>query len=90
MTGAQDMLTLSGTPDFTPFGEFMISPIHYILLNLSVVGPMTVVNGLMTGLFACISLTALSRTYNVISRLYSVKHFRYAAVTYPLRAPYGE
>ena len=22
------LLTLSGTPDFTPFGEFMISPIH--------------------------------------------------------------
>ena len=25
----QEMLTLSGTPDFTPFGEFMMSPIHY-------------------------------------------------------------
>ena len=24
------VFTLSGTPDFTPFGEFMISPIHYI------------------------------------------------------------
>ena len=24
------MLTLSGTHDFTPFGEFMISPIHYM------------------------------------------------------------
>ena len=36
----QEMLTLSETPDFTPFGKFMISPIrfiiHYILLNLSV------------------------------------------------------
>ena len=26
----QEMFTLSGTPDFTPFGEFMISPIHCI------------------------------------------------------------
>ena len=25
----QEMLTRFGTPDFTPFGEFMISPIHY-------------------------------------------------------------
>ena len=24
------MLTLSATPDFTPFGELMISPIRYI------------------------------------------------------------
>ena len=33
----QEMLTLSGTPDLTPSGEFMISPIHnnYILLNWS-------------------------------------------------------
>ena len=28
----QDMLTLSWTPDFTSFGEFMISPIHYIYI----------------------------------------------------------
>ena len=28
----QEMLTLSGTPDFNPFGEFMISPIHYIYM----------------------------------------------------------
>ena len=27
-----EMPTLSGTPDFTPFGEFMISPIHYKLV----------------------------------------------------------
>ena len=27
----QEMLTLPGTHDFTPFGEFMISPIHYKL-----------------------------------------------------------
>ena len=26
----QEMLIISGTPDFTPFWEFMISPIHYI------------------------------------------------------------
>ena len=29
----QDMLTLSGTPDVTPFGEFIISPIRYILIT---------------------------------------------------------
>ena len=33
------LITLSGTPDFTPFGDFMISQIHhtvvYILQNLS-------------------------------------------------------
>ena len=37
----QEMLTISGTPDFTPFGEFMISPlwefmispIHYIYIT---------------------------------------------------------
>ena len=28
----QEMLTLSGTLDFTPFGEFMILPIHYIYI----------------------------------------------------------
>ena len=28
----QETLTLSGTPDFTNFGEFMISPIHYTTL----------------------------------------------------------
>ena len=35
MTGSnvgQDMITLSGTPDLTPFGEFMISPINYIYI----------------------------------------------------------
>ena len=29
----QAMLTLSGTPDFSPFGEFMISPIHHIYIT---------------------------------------------------------
>ena len=29
----QEMLTLSGTHDFTPLGEFMISPIHYIYIT---------------------------------------------------------
>ena len=58
------MLTLSGTHDFTPFGELMISPIHYIyiiLLNLSVFGLFVRIND--SGLFAWISLTALSQTY---------------------------
>ena len=54
-----------GTPDFTPFGEFMISPIRYfslyILLNLSVLGLCLQIKD--SGLFAWISLTALSQTY---------------------------
>ena len=28
----QEMITLSGTPDFTPFGEFMILLIGYIYI----------------------------------------------------------
>ena len=30
------MLTVSGTPDCTPFGELMISPIHNIYITESV------------------------------------------------------
>ena len=30
----QEMLTLSGIPDFTPFGEFMISPIRYTCIYI--------------------------------------------------------
>ena len=45
-----------GTPDFTSFGEFMISSIHYILLNLSVLG-------LCLRMNARITLTALSPIY---------------------------
>ena len=30
----QEMRTLSGTPDFTPFGEFMNSPSHYIYITI--------------------------------------------------------
>ena len=29
----QEMFTLSGTPDFIPFGKFMISPIHFIYIT---------------------------------------------------------
>ena len=61
------MLTLSGTHDFTPFGEFMISPIHYnihyIILNLSALGLCLRINN--SGLFAWISPTALSRTFSI-------------------------
>ena len=32
----QEMFTLSGTPDFTPFGEFKISPIHDIYVVFEV------------------------------------------------------
>ena len=69
----QEMVTLSGTPNFTPFGEFMISShslyIHYILLNLSVLGLCLWINDF--GLFAWINLTALSRTYFLCYNCYS-------------------
>ena len=29
----QEILTLSGLSDITPFGEFMISPMHYIYIT---------------------------------------------------------
>ena len=55
--------SLSETPDFTRFGEFMIPPIYdNTLLNLSVLG-LHVCYGLMIGLFGWINLTALSPTY---------------------------
>ena len=56
------MFTLSKTTNFTPFGEFIISPIHYII-HYIVCQSQDYVNVLMTGLFAWISLTALSRIY---------------------------
>ena len=60
----EETLTLSGTLDFTHFGEFMISPIHFITyINLSVLRSRLRIND--SGLFAWISLTALSRTYFV-------------------------
>ena len=72
----QEMLTLSGTPDFTPFGEFMIVLIRYIyiycvLLNLSVLGLCLQNND--SGLFAWISLTALSRTYFIRLPAHSIR-----------------
>ena len=55
----QEMLTISGPPDSTPFGEFMISPIRYIyIIYLAVLGLL----GLRiteSGLFAWISLLGL-------------------------------
>ena len=56
---AQGMLTLSGVHDCT-HSLYM----HYILLNLSVFGQRLRIND--SGLFAWISLTALSRTYFII------------------------
>ena len=45
------MLTISGTPDFTPFGEFMISPIHYTYtLYITEFVSLRTVYGLMTAL----------------------------------------
>ena len=55
----QEIQTISGTPDFTPFGEFMISPIRYIyIIYLAVLGLL----GLRitdSGLLAWISLLGL-------------------------------
>ena len=47
--------TLSGAPDFTPFREFMIPPIHYIYI-IWICQFWDYVYGLMTGLFAKIIL----------------------------------
>ena len=52
----QEMLTHSGTPDCTPYGMFIISPIHYIYKMCQ---SKDYVYGLMTGLFAWISLDCL-------------------------------
>ena len=55
----QEILTLSGTPDFTPFGEFMISPIY---------PSKDYVHGLMTPVcLPGLVLTALSWTYFIIT-----------------------
>ena len=51
------MFILSRTPDYTPFVEFMIH-------KLSVMGLCFRIND--SGLFAWVSLTALSRTYFII------------------------
>ena len=48
-------MSFYGTPDFTPFGEFMISPIHYYI-HYIICQSKDYVYGLMTGLFAWISL----------------------------------
>ena len=81
----QEMLTLSGTPDFTPFGEFMISPIHYIyiLLNLSVLKLYLQINN--SGLLAWINLTALSRTYFIVTHCVTMLNnnpLTYLQITY--------
>ena len=62
----QERLTLSGTHAFTLFGEFMISPIHYIytLHITEFVSFRTMFTDY--GLFAWISQTALSRTYFIL------------------------
>ena len=52
----------SGTPDFTPFGEFMISLIIYAWYITEFVS----FRSNESGSFAWISLTAFSRTYFII------------------------
>ena len=60
------LLTLSGIPEFTPFDEFMILPIHYIytiLLNLSVLGLCLWINDCLPGLVGllCIKFILLTQ-----------------------------
>ena len=50
------MLTPSGTPDFTPLGKFMISPIHYIYITEFVSLRTMFLRINDSGLFAWISL----------------------------------
>ena len=79
------MLILSGTPDFTPFREFKISPIHdiYILQNLSVLGLCLRIHD--SGLFAWISQTALSRIYFIIA---AIQHGHSLHIEEPQPTPY--
>ena len=66
MGQGQEMLTLSGTHDLTPFGDFTHSPYIYgggggaghSLLHMPVLGPFVLMND--SGMFAWISLTAMS------------------------------
>ena len=63
------MLTLSGTHNFTPFGEFMISPIHYIyIIYTECVSLRTTLRLQINdfGLFVWICLTSSSRTYFIL------------------------
>ena len=60
------MLMLSGTPDFTPFGEFMILLLNIYIVYYWICQFNDYVYWLMTDLFAWISLAALSRTYFII------------------------
>ena len=46
----QEMLTLSGTPEFTPFLEFMILPIHLYTYSTEFVSLRTMVTDLLPGL----------------------------------------
>ena len=65
----QEMPIISGTLAFNPFGEFMISPIHYIYYIIcqywdNVYGSLRINDSV---LFAWTSFTAMSRTYLLIS-----------------------
>ena len=74
----QEMLTLSGTPEFTPFLLFMILPIHYIniLQNLSVYGLCLriflpeLVWLLVSDLFCCQRLGAIQTVYGYVHLKY--------------------
>ena len=66
MGSTREMLTLSGTTDFIPFGEFMISPIR---LYIHFCQSWDNVYVLLTGLFVWISLTALSAIYFIHHRV---------------------
>ena len=62
----QEILTLSGTPDITPFGEFMILPIRYIYIVYYWICLRICLRINDSGLFAWISLAALARTYCIM------------------------
>ena len=65
----QEIITLSGTPDFTPIGKFMISSIHYIYITecVSLRTYYMYVYGLMTlGCLPGLVWTAFSWTYIIL------------------------
>ena len=67
-TCAAEMITLSRTSDFTPFGELKILPINYIyIIEFVSLGLGLLIHD--SGLFAWISQTTLSRTYFIIAAI---------------------
>ena len=86
----QEMPTLSGTPDFTPFVEFTILLIRcvYIVYITEFVslGLCLRIGGF--GLFAWIGLTALSRTYFI--NIYHFSCVNCCSLFSPDHSPYAQ